>query len=137
FHRPIRMGVAARMLKVLLLTKTVSWRGKPFTGGDATKPPFWWDVLSDERLSDGDQVMASEMLMGTGVTLRLGKALVITPLVRSWLRDPPSENAPQPNCLLKLRVLRRFAVDRKGSTVLRCTTRALLAKSTLAVSRVR
>src|SRR5207245_553756 len=88
--------------------------------------PLWnvWALLKE---NPGDQVMSGVRLIGEGVRLTRGKFCCTSALERFWERLPPRLKAPHSNRLSKFRLDVSCAVDRKGSTVLRCTTCALVA----------
>ena len=137
FQRPIRRGVLRLKLVVRVSKKRESSWGMPSMGGRAIVPAGAFSLRFTTNENDGDQVMLEPMLIGTGVRLRFGSVCVICSSLICWVRLPPMLMVPQSCTFEKLMVLRNCPTCKKGSTEFSRMTRVLVAKSTLALSRVR
>ena len=121
----MRSGVPNDRSLWRLLKKPASVSGPAAPGMSSCAAGLWkvWLLLYENC---GDHVMACPMLTGAGVSVTRGKFCVTRALARFCDRLPPRLNVPQLKRLSKLSDDVTCAVARFGSTVLRCTTCALV-----------
>src|SRR6266852_1677654 len=126
FQRPTRNGVPRERSVCRESKKPGSVSTRPWSTLSSGAGPLWkvWALLKE---NPGDQVMSGVILIGDGVRLTRGKFCCTSALERFCDRLPPRLKAPQSNRLSKFMLEVSCAVDRNGSTVLRCTTCALVA----------
>src|SRR6059036_2440973 len=125
FQRPMRSGVPNDRSLWRLSKKPFTVSGAPAPGTSSAAAGEWnvWLLLYE---NDGDQVSSWPTLIGAGVNVTRGKFCWTRLLARFWERLPPRLNVPQLKRLSKFSDDVTWAVERYGSTVLRCTTCALV-----------